>query len=508
MKFKTGIMSFALVAFALSLAVAAPIDDIGALSVQGTKVVGANGQPAQLRGMSFFWNISENSGPYWNADVVNWLAEDWHANLVRAAMAVEDWWGEDPTLSNGAFKGFLYEPEWNRAMVETIVDAAIEKGIYVIIDWHSHYTNDNSNGKQDSAVIFFSYMAQKYGQYPNVIYEIYNEPKDVSWENDIKPYAEKIIPVIRQYDPDNLIVVGTPMWSGRPDEAAAKPLENVTNVAYTFHFYASDNDHLNNFLPAAKSALQTIPLFVTECGLTQSSGDGEINYTMVNTFWDWIDQEKISWAAWSIVNKNETSAALYASASTSGNWTENDLRESGKWLRSKLRGQNPEWTPITGEGPKSSSSSSKQGESSNSQVVSSSSTQPVSSSSQETGPQSSSSTPVSSSSQETNPQSSSNTPADSDNPGAPDNSSTPDASTAIAEFHNATGFLFAANTISVSLKGRSKVELLDLQGRTVSTLWNGNASGNVILSVQAKPGIYLVRIQGEGFHETHKVAVK
>lgn len=191
------------------------------------------------------------------------------------------------------------------------------------------------------------------------------------------------------------------------------------------------------------------------------------------------------------MNKNETSAALYASASTSGNWTENDLRESGKWLRSKLRDQNPEWTPITGEGPKSSSSSSKQGGSSNSQAVSSSSTQSVSSSSQET-----------------NPQSSSNTPADSDNPGAPDNSSTPDASTAIAEFHNATGFLFAANTISVSLKGRSKVELLDLQGRTVSTLWNGNASGNVILSVQAKPGIYLVRIQGEGFHETHKVAVK
>ena len=56
--------------------------------------------------------------------------------------------------------------------------------------------------------------------------------------------------------------------------------------------------------------------------------------------------------------------------------------------------------------------------------------------------------------------------------------------------------------------GQSKVELLDLQGRTVRTLWNGNANGSVSLSVVAQPGIYLVRIQGAGIHETHKVAVK
>ena len=73
---------------------------------------------------------------------------------------------------------------------------------------------------------------------------------------------------------------------------------------------------------------------------------------------------------------------------------------------------------------------------------------------------------------------------------------------------NHTGFTFAGNTISVNLKGQSKVELLDLQGRIVRTLWNGNASGNVTMSVDAKPGLYLVRIQGKNLHETHKVAVK
>ena len=92
--------------FLLGSAFAAPIDDIGALSVSGTQVVGANGQPAKLRGMSMFWNIAQEAGPYWNANVVNWLAEDWHANLVRAAMGVEDNWGSDPTLTSAGYKGY------------------------------------------------------------------------------------------------------------------------------------------------------------------------------------------------------------------------------------------------------------------------------------------------------------------------------------------------------------------------------------------------------------------
>ena len=76
MKISTKIVAVLGLAFGLSEA--APIDDIGALSVQGTQVVGANGQPAQLRGMSYYWSHSHTAFPYYNADVVNWLADDWH----------------------------------------------------------------------------------------------------------------------------------------------------------------------------------------------------------------------------------------------------------------------------------------------------------------------------------------------------------------------------------------------------------------------------------------------
>ena len=36
-------------------------------------------------------------------------------------------------------------------------------------------------------------MAKKYGKHPNIIYEIYNEPLVVSWDDVIKPYAENVI---------------------------------------------------------------------------------------------------------------------------------------------------------------------------------------------------------------------------------------------------------------------------------------------------------------------------
>jgi endoglucanase len=484
----------AVLGLAFGLSEAAPIDDIGALSVKGTQVVGANGQPAQLRGMSFFWNIAPEARDYWNANVVSWLAEDWHANIVRAAMAVEDNWGSGQ-------EGYAYNQSRNQSMVETVVDAAIAKGIYVIIDWHSHWTNDRSvkeNGKDrwELAKDFFTAMATKYGQYPNVIYEIYNEPGTDEWAQ-IKPYAEYIIPIIRAIDPDNLIVVGTPGYSSKVDKITSSLLSDSYshNVAYTFHFYASDDNHYNNYLPMVKDAASKLPLFITECGLTPASGNGAINYERVNAFWNWIDQEKLSWAAWSIVNKDETSAALQKSAGTSGNWSESDLRESGKWFRNKLREQNPEWTPISGESPKPSSSASQQGGSSNSQVASSGSTQPASSGSQGTEPQSAESN---------QPASSGNQPV---NPDSPNQPGSPDQEVA------AIGSL-SLNSLKLSIHGRilqltgvksADISIFDMQGRPI--LVQQNVSDRMYLKDIAT-GVFIVRVKANGTSLMQKISVR
>lgn len=204
------------------LIAATPVEYHGNLSVSGGKVVNQHGAPAEIRGMSLFW--SQWGGQFWNSSVVRWLAGDWKSTVVRAAMAVEA-------------GGYLTDQNEHKNLVKTVVDAAITGGIYVVIDWHDH----NATYHLSQAKSFFAEMAQTYGDKPNVIYEIFNEPVDETWDQ-LKSYSNSLIAEIRKYDPDNLIVVPTPHWDRDVDVAANSPLSG-TNLAYGFHFYASDQWH-------------------------------------------------------------------------------------------------------------------------------------------------------------------------------------------------------------------------------------------------------------------------
>ncbi|KAH7721616.1 beta-1,4-endoglucanase [Aphelenchoides avenae] len=156
----------------------------GQLSVKGTRLVGSNGEPVQLIGMSLFW--SQWMGQYFHKDTVNALACQWGSNVVRAAMGADQ-------------GGYLSNKEAELTKVRTVVEAAIERGIYVIIDWHIH----EGLGVKQEAIAFFKQMATDYGKYPHVLYETFNEPLGISWQNDLKPYHTDVVKAIRTIDPDN-----------------------------------------------------------------------------------------------------------------------------------------------------------------------------------------------------------------------------------------------------------------------------------------------------------------
>lgn len=331
---------------AAGLSVAAPINQIGTLSVANGNVVGSvTGQPAQLRGMSLFWSNANEGKPFYTAETVAHLAKEWNANLVRAAMGAEADWGAGQ-------QGWILD-KTNQTRVETVVDAAIANGIYVIIDWHSHWTQDPSHPERlEAAKQFFVLMAQKYGAYPNVIYEVFNEPDTDDW-TQVKRVDSTLIATIRQYDPDNLIIAGTPKLSSQPDLAVAAPLKDAqgnafTNVAYSFHFYASEQWHWDNYRGYAQTALDNgLALFVSEWGLTPASGNGDIDYTTkVPAWFQWMEERKLSWAAWSICNKGETSAALVGGTTAVSGWTDAQLSTGGKWFRDKLVSLNPAWGAV------------------------------------------------------------------------------------------------------------------------------------------------------------------
>jgi endoglucanase len=186
-------------------------------------------------------------------------------------------------------------------------------------------------------VSFFTEMAQLYGTKPNVIFEIYNEPLQISWSNTIKPYAEAVIGAIRGAGSNNLVVVGTPTWSQRVDEAANDPITKYTNVAYTLHFYAAT--HKQSLRDIASTALsKNIALFVTEWGTVDASGGGSVDQTSTNEWMNFLKQHQISHLNWSLNDKAEAASALKPGVSATGAWTASDYTTSGTLVRNIVRG--------------------------------------------------------------------------------------------------------------------------------------------------------------------------
>ena len=291
----------------------------GRLRVQGIQLTDQNNDPIVLRGMSFGWHTMWPR--FYNEKAVSWLKKDFHCNIVRAAMGIE--------LGQ---RSYIKDPEFSKQKIEAVVNGAIKSDIYVIIDWHSHNIN------LQEAKEFFNEMSKKYAKYPNILYEIFNEPDQESWP-EIKAYAEEIIKVIRKNDPDNIILVGSPHWDQDVDFPAADPIKGYNNIMYTMHFYAAT--HAKELRDKTDEALKKgLPIFVSESAGMEASGDGPLNMKAWQEYIDWMESRKLSWITWSVSDKDETCSILKKSAKSEGKWKNEDLKESGMKVREFLRKYN------------------------------------------------------------------------------------------------------------------------------------------------------------------------
>lgn len=293
-----------------------PVQKYGQLHVDGIHLVGSKGEPVVLHGMSFGWH---NLWPrFYNEGAVNELVKNWNCSVIRASMGIE--------LNKD---GYLQNPGNSVRLIKTVVNACIKNGVYVLIDWHDH------NIHEHQAVEFFAMMAKEYHQYPNIIYEIYNEPNDTKTWQQVKPYAENIIKAIRRYDAENIILVGSPHWDQDINLPASDPVKGFKNIMYTMHFYAGT--HKQWLRNRTDSAMQKgLPVFISECAATEASGDGVIDSVEWNKYVQWCNQHQLSWIAWSVSDKNESCSVLMPSASSTGNWKEEDVKEWGKLVRKYL----------------------------------------------------------------------------------------------------------------------------------------------------------------------------
>lgn len=302
-----------------------PVSQYGRLQVSGVDITSSvTGNPVQLRGVSphgiqWFPTIDDHTIPN--------LAYDVGAQITRVPMYVEQ------------FGGYTFGPTAKNYMIaktDEMIQDAIDAGVYTSVSFHVHvdptpYTED--------AKEFFGHVAEKWGGHPNVVYEIVNESDGGTWK-PIKDFADQIVPVIRDIETargwdHNLIVVGTPTWCQQPHLAGGDPIDDV-NIAYSFHWYAAGhpNSLWNNIDTAREAGLCVI---VTEWG-TGSWDWASRGYDLNDSeaFLAFLDQRGISWMNWAWNIKGEVLSSLKWTSTMSGPWPDEELTESGLFIKGKL----------------------------------------------------------------------------------------------------------------------------------------------------------------------------
>ena len=300
-------------------------DFYGELHVEGIHLAAEDGTLVQLRGIS-----THGLGwfpEYVNEEMIAQARQEWGCNVFRLAMYTAEY--------NGYCTSGSGQKEHLKKVIDTGVQAAVEQEMYVIIDWHI-LSDSNPNTYKEEAKEFFAEMAERYAAVPNVIYEICNEPNGGTSWSVIKQYALELIPVIRKYAPEAVIIVGTSTWSQDVDVAAKDPITEYDNIMYALHFYAAT--HKDGLRDKCKTAVaKGLPLFVTEYGICDASGSGAIDETQANKWVELLDGYGISHVMWNLSNKAETSAMIRSSCSKTKNLTASDLSPAGTWFVNMMK---------------------------------------------------------------------------------------------------------------------------------------------------------------------------
>jgi len=345
----------------------------GVLQIIDGQLCDESGGPVQLKGMSTFGMQWPDGHWIMTDEVFDVLADDWECDIIRIAMYINE-------------GGYRDVPNLILERVETVINLASQRGMYVLVDWHVHVPGDpmhesyltaglsnqampdeflalkDTNPGWTGPQVFFAYIAQKYGTQGNILYEPANEPNNLGsheerfevWSSKLKPYYESIIMAIREYDENGIIICGTDSWSQYVDSPIKDPIDDA-NVMYTLHFYAGTHDAgygqdanepeiegeywLRKMTDNALS--NGLAVFCTEWGTSEATGDGGPYIEFATRWVNYMEDRGISWCAWSLSKKNEVSAAFnYRTSPTpEGSWPDSELSESGHFYRAIIKGE-------------------------------------------------------------------------------------------------------------------------------------------------------------------------
>lgn len=308
-----------------------PVDKHGQLKVgkvgSNGAVLDKTGSAVALKGMSLFWASGGDGIGYYNDATVGWLAHDWSVSVVRAAIGVkQDDGGGNPGYVDGNASGML-------SAAKAVVEASIKRGIYVIVDWHTHNNPETSKASE-----FFREITKAYGKYPNVLYEVWNEPINQSF-SAVKSHAESVIRDGIRPNSDNLVIVGSPFYTSQPHQAINNQVtDSKNNTAYSIHFYAASHSYGGEYSRNMDNAVGSgLAVFATEWGSVQAEGTGSPNTGAANNWVEGMKGKNVGWAYWSVTHKAEGASVLSSAAYAGGPWS---LTASGNYIRPVITREN------------------------------------------------------------------------------------------------------------------------------------------------------------------------
>ena len=225
-------------------------------------------------------------------------------------------------------------------MLDT-VDLLIENDIYVLIVlWNNESINENINIAKE----YFEIIAEKYADSPNILYEIANEPASTTEWNEIRDYSNTIIPIIRNYSKDNIIIIPNPSWDHRPDLVILDEIYETNNIMTSYHMYVGNQLTEENVNYLQEAVNKDIPVFVTEWGTTLGNGNYGFYEDYSNAFVKIMNDNNLSWCNFLITDRNYDYNAQeeYAGIVKHDQWdnslSDNILTASGKYIKSILQG--------------------------------------------------------------------------------------------------------------------------------------------------------------------------
>jgi len=201
------------------------------LRISGNKLVDSKNNEVILRGVANMniWDIRSLDAKYYNGETIKWYKDNWDINVLRVGIQC-GFYGDGSSPDN------WIEPYTAEqiALLDRVIKDGERYGVYILVDWHA-FGNLSNPDLHDRTIRFWQWFANRYKESPAVLYEIFNEPCCISW-NEWKVQATEVVDNIRAIDPNSVIFIAGLDLGYDLSEVKANPIERE-NIGYITHPY-------------------------------------------------------------------------------------------------------------------------------------------------------------------------------------------------------------------------------------------------------------------------------